>query len=107
MVGQAVISVLDAGEEYVVNFPSGYGRSIFTVPWIELGGNCLVTCAKTGYEARIHFKTKPFYGGSKDLVRAELFPPNDRKKPLMTVEGQWNDKMEAKWYNAQGAVVVS
>ena len=26
MIGQAVISVLDYGEEYIITFPNGYGR---------------------------------------------------------------------------------
>ena len=39
LIGQAVISVIDYDEEYTITFPNGYGRSILTVPWIELGGN--------------------------------------------------------------------
>lgn len=36
-IGQGSIYLLDRGEEYIVTFPSAYGRSILTVPWIELG----------------------------------------------------------------------
>lgn len=33
-------------------------RSILTTPWVELGGKCNITCAKTGYSAEIEFLTK-------------------------------------------------
>jgi len=98
MIGDATISLQEWNEEYVVTFPSGYGRNILSVPWIELGGKCSITCAKTGYYATVEFKTKPFYGGKKDQVRVECFSPNE-KKSFMTVDGEWNDKMFAKYAN--------
>ena len=36
-IGQGTVNLLDHNEEYVVTFPSGFGRSILTVPWVELG----------------------------------------------------------------------
>ncbi|KAK8779739.1 hypothetical protein V5799_018920 [Amblyomma americanum] len=57
-VGQGTIQFLRHDEEYTVNFPSGYGRSIFTVPWIELGGTVDIKCEKTGYSCTIQFHTK-------------------------------------------------
>nr|CAD7397588.1 unnamed protein product [Timema cristinae] len=95
-IGQGCISVLDYDEEYIITFPNGYGRSIFTVPWIELGGSVTITCAKTGYNAKVEFLTKPFYGGRANRIKAEVFSPNERK-PFLTVEGFWNGAMEAKW----------
>lgn len=47
-IGQGIVSVLDYDEEYYLTFPNGYGRSILTVPWIELGGTVQITCPKTG-----------------------------------------------------------
>jgi hypothetical protein len=58
MVGKGVIRLLERDEEYVFTFPSGYGRSILTVPWFEMGGKITVNCAKTGYSADIEFLTK-------------------------------------------------
>ncbi|KAH9369773.1 hypothetical protein HPB48_007740 [Haemaphysalis longicornis] len=104
-VGQGCIMFLRHDEEYVVNFPSGYGRSIFTVPWIELGGNVEITCHKTGYNALIQFHTKPLIGGKKHQLTAEVFPPNE-KKPFMTVTGEWNGVMTAKYTNGEQAVFV-
>ena len=50
--------MLDYDEEYIVTFPNGYGRSILTVPWVEIGGKTTITCAKTGYHATVDFHTK-------------------------------------------------
>ncbi|KAL3249363.1 hypothetical protein MRX96_056057 [Rhipicephalus microplus] len=104
-VGQGCIMFLRHDEEYVVTFPSGYGRSIFTVPWIELGGKVEITCHKTGYNAVIDFHTKPMIGGKKHQLTAEVFPPNERK-PFMTVTGEWNGVMTAKYPNGEQTVFV-
>ena len=58
MIGKAVINLLDRDEEYIFTFPSGYGRSILTVPWFEMGGQITISCPKTGYNADIEFLTK-------------------------------------------------
>lgn len=47
-------------------------RSILTVPWVELGGECNISCSKSGYSANIVFHTKPFYGGKKHRITAEI-----------------------------------
>ncbi|KAB7499008.1 Oxysterol-binding protein-related protein 9, partial [Armadillidium nasatum] len=95
-IGQGCVSLLDLDEEYILNFPSGYGRSILTVPWVELGGTCQITCSKTGYSATVEFLTKPFYGGKKHRISAEAWSPGE-KKPFLVVEGEWNGNMIAKW----------
>lgn len=43
-----------------------------TVPWIELGGSVTINCPQTGYHADIEFLTKPFYGGKRHKVSAEV-----------------------------------
>lgn len=74
-IGQGSIYLLDKGEEYIVSFPSAYGRSILTVPWVELGGSVTITCPQTGYSAAVEFLTKvgfgPFY--SDLIVSTPLF----------------------------------
>jgi hypothetical protein len=57
-VGKAVLSLLDFEEEYIMTFPSAYGRSILTVPWFEIGGQVSISCPKTGFSANIEFLTK-------------------------------------------------
>ena len=95
-VGCGVINVVKHDEQYAVTFPNGYGRSILTVPWIELGGTVTISCEKTGYRASIDFLTKPFYGGKKHRVLGEVYAPNE-KKSFLTVTGEWNGVMQAKW----------
>uniref|UniRef100_A0A3B5LQD0 Oxysterol-binding protein n=1 Tax=Xiphophorus couchianus TaxID=32473 RepID=A0A3B5LQD0_9TELE len=94
-IGQGCVSCLEHDEHYILTFPNGYGRSILTVPWVELGGECNISCSKSGYSATIVFHTKPFYGGKKHRVTAEIFAPND-KKSFCSVEGEWNGVMYSK-----------
>ena len=105
LIGQAVISVIDYDEEYTITFPNGYGRSILTVPWIELGGKIIINCAKTGYSANIEFHTKPFYGGKKHRVTSEIYEPNE-KKPFVNIDGEWNGVMYAKYTTGMNEVFV-
>ncbi|XP_071525487.1 oxysterol-binding protein-related protein 9 isoform X2 [Panulirus ornatus] len=104
-IGQGCVSLIDHDEEYILNFPSGYGRSILTVPWVELGGTCQITCNKTGYSANVEFLTKPFYGGKKHKISAEVISPGE-KKPILTVEGEWNGIMVAKWRDGETMTFV-
>ncbi|MGH0149227.1 UNVERIFIED_CONTAM: hypothetical protein FKN15_021048 [Acipenser sinensis] len=72
-IGQGCVSCLEYDEHYILTFPNGYGRSILTVPWVELGGECTISCSQTGYSASVSFHTKPFYGGKKHRITAEIF----------------------------------
>ncbi|XP_041417403.1 oxysterol-binding protein-related protein 9 isoform X5 [Xenopus laevis] len=104
-IGQGCVSCLDYDEHYILTFPNGYGRSILTVPWVELGGECTINCSKTGYNATITFHTKPFYGGKKHRVTAEIYSPND-KKPYCSIEGEWNGIMYTKYANGENTVFI-
>ncbi|KAH8297393.1 hypothetical protein KR044_011214 [Drosophila immigrans] len=97
-IGEGVVTLVDRSEEYIVTFPNGYGRSILTVPWIELGGSVEIKCPQTGYYANVEFLTKPFYGGKRNKVSAEIYSPND-KKPFVSIAGEWSGLMEAKWHD--------
>ncbi|KAM9476298.1 oxysterol-binding protein-related protein 9 isoform 1-T1 [Clarias gariepinus] len=104
-IGQGCVSCLEHDEHYILTFPNGYGRSILTVPWVELGGECNISCSKSGYSANIVFHTKPFYGGKKHRVTAEIFGPND-KKSFCSVEGEWNGVMYAKWASGENSLFI-
>ncbi|XP_022089201.1 oxysterol-binding protein-related protein 9-like isoform X2 [Acanthaster planci] len=99
-VGQACVSDLKHEEEYIMTFPNGYGRSILTVPWFEMGGKCIISCAKTGFTGTITFLTKPFYGGKRHRVTGEVAHVSDRK-PFMTITGEWNGVLTAKHANGE------
>ncbi|XP_043192017.1 oxysterol-binding protein-related protein 9-like isoform X2 [Amphibalanus amphitrite] len=104
-IGQACVSVLDRDEEYILSFPSGYGRSILSVPWVELGGAITISCNKTGYYANVEFLTKPFYGGKKHRIVAEAFEPGARR-PFLRVEGAWNGVMQIKQDGAEPTTFI-
>ena len=122
-IGQGNVSILSGpgkNEEYLVSFPTGYGRSILSVPWIELGGECSIFCPQTGYYCSVNFLTKPFYGGKLHKVEASLYAPKKdfnnnsnispritttttkilnpelivKGKKLLTIEGEWNGSFE-------------
>ncbi|XP_075981680.1 oxysterol-binding protein-related protein 9 [Anticarsia gemmatalis] len=104
-IGRGIVTLLDTGEEYTLTFPNGYGRSILTVPWIELGGSVVIECVQTGHKANIEFLTKPFYGGKKHRVTCEVFAGVD-KKPYYTAQGEWNTRMDGRWTESGRTEVV-
>uniref|UniRef100_A0A9J8BXZ8 Oxysterol-binding protein n=1 Tax=Cyprinus carpio carpio TaxID=630221 RepID=A0A9J8BXZ8_CYPCA len=104
-IGQGCVSCLEYDEHYILTFPNGYGRSILTVPWVELGGECNISCSKSGYSANIVFHTKPFYGGKKHRITAEIFAPND-KKSFCSIEGEWNGVMYSKLATGENTVFI-
>lgn len=55
-----------------------------------------IACPKTGYNCNIEFLTKPFYGNKKHKITADIFGPDD-KKAFVSITGEWNGVMEAKW----------
>ncbi|XP_062544680.1 oxysterol-binding protein-related protein 9 isoform X2 [Armigeres subalbatus] len=95
-IGQGTVTLCDLNEEYIVTFPNGYGRSILTVPWIELGGTVTITCPQTGYHADIDFLTKPFYGGKRNRIQGEIYGANE-KKSFLSITGEWSGLMEYKF----------
>ncbi|KAG7199975.1 hypothetical protein KM043_014403 [Ampulex compressa] len=102
-VGKGWVNVLEHGEEYVLTFPNGYGRSILTVPWIELGGTATIHCAQTGFHATVEFLTKPFYGGKRNRITCHVMQPSD-KKPFLVINGEWSGIMEAKWADGRSEI---
>uniref|UniRef100_T1GRJ2 Oxysterol-binding protein n=1 Tax=Megaselia scalaris TaxID=36166 RepID=T1GRJ2_MEGSC len=90
-IGQGVITLCDKNEEYTI---------ILTVPWIELGGSVTINCPQTGYHADIEFLTKPFYGGKRHKVSCEIYAPTE-KKSFVSISGEWNGLMEAKWNDSK------
>ncbi|XP_032673207.1 oxysterol-binding protein-related protein 9 [Odontomachus brunneus] len=102
-VGKGWVNVLQHGEEYVLTFPNGYGRSILTVPWIELGGSVTISCLQSGYHATVEFLTKPFYGGKRNRITCQAFQAGD-KKPFLVINGEWSGMMEAKWSDGKSEI---
>lgn len=94
-IGWGSVKLHEHDEEYIVTFPNGYGRSIMSIPWVELGGKVTVNCAKTGYLAEVEFLTKPFFGGKAHRISGSIYRPGF-KKAILTLKGEWNDVIIAK-----------
>ncbi|CAD6189824.1 unnamed protein product [Caenorhabditis auriculariae] len=94
-IGEGIVRLHDFDEEYRITFPSGYGRSIMSTPWVELGGKVKVICEKTGYYADIEFLTKPFFNGKPHRVQGHIYKEG-QKKALLSIRGEWNGVMFAK-----------
>lgn len=43
---------------------------------------------------------QPFYGGKKHRITGEVFGPPPTRKCVLTVTGEWNGVMHAKWANS-------
>jgi len=99
-VGHATVTFHELDEKYIITFPSGYGRSIMSTPWIELGGKVEVKCEKTGYYAEIEFLTKPFFGGKPHKIQGGIYKQNI-KKPILAIRGEWNGLIYAKPLNGE------
>ena len=105
MVGDTVLTLLDHGEEYHITFPNGYGRSILTRPWVELGGKCHINCPQTGFNAEIEFLCKPFYGGSRHTLTGTISHVA-QNKPFCKLSGEWNNVMHAEFDGGPKEVFV-
>uniref|UniRef100_A0A7E4V4K8 Oxysterol-binding protein n=1 Tax=Panagrellus redivivus TaxID=6233 RepID=A0A7E4V4K8_PANRE len=104
-VGHAIVTLHDYDEKYTVTFPNGYGRSIMSTPWVELGGRVDVKCEKTGYYAEIDFLTKPFFGGKPHKITGHI-SKQGLKKPILTLRGEWNGVIHAKTAHGDEHVFV-
>ncbi|XP_071795952.1 oxysterol-binding protein-related protein 11-like isoform X2 [Asterias amurensis] len=101
--GEGTIHDMVHNEDYTMTFPSAYGRSILTVPWMELGGRCTIHCAQTGYQAAITFQTKPFYGGKVHRLNAEV--KNPASTIICRVQGEWNGQLEFSYTSGEKKVI--
>lgn len=105
MVGDTVLTLSDHDEEYHITFPNGYGRSILTRPWVELGGKCEISCPQTGFNAEVEFLVKPFYGGSRHLITGSISHVA-QSKPFCKLSGEWNNVMYAEFEGKKKEVFV-
>ncbi|CAI5439059.1 unnamed protein product [Caenorhabditis angaria] len=100
-IGEGVLTLQNYdNEQYTFTFPSGYGRSIMSTPWVELGGKVKVVCEQTGYFADVEFLTKPFFGGKPHRIQGSIYKEG-QKKAILTIRGEWNNVMYAKPQNGE------
>uniref|UniRef100_A0A3Q3JE41 Oxysterol-binding protein n=1 Tax=Monopterus albus TaxID=43700 RepID=A0A3Q3JE41_MONAL len=91
--GEARLTFLNRGEDYVMNMPYAHCKGIlYGTMTLELGGQITIACEKTGYNAHLEFKLKPFLGSS-DSVNEISGKIKLGKEVLATLEGHWDSEI--------------
>lgn len=91
--GEARLTFLNRGEDYVMNMPYAHCKGIlYGTMTLELGGQITIACEKTGYSAQLEFKLKPFLGSS-DSVNQICGKIKLGKEVLATLEGHWDSEI--------------
>uniref|UniRef100_A0A8C4DYX5 Oxysterol-binding protein n=1 Tax=Dicentrarchus labrax TaxID=13489 RepID=A0A8C4DYX5_DICLA len=91
--GEARLTFLNRGEDYVMNMPYAHCKGIlYGTMTLELGGQITIACEKTGYSAQLEFKLKPFLGSS-DSVNEISGKIKLGKEVLATLEGHWDSEI--------------
>ncbi|KAK1340898.1 hypothetical protein QTO34_017295 [Cnephaeus nilssonii] len=91
--GEARLTFLNRGEDYVMTMPYAHCKGIlYGTMTLELGGTVNITCQKTGYSAVLEFKLKPFLGNS-DCVNQISGKLKLGKEVLATLEGHWDSEV--------------
>uniref|UniRef100_A0A3Q0RSI2 Oxysterol-binding protein n=1 Tax=Amphilophus citrinellus TaxID=61819 RepID=A0A3Q0RSI2_AMPCI len=91
--GEARLTFLNRGEDYVMNMPYAHCKGIlYGTMTLELGGHVTIACEKTGYSAQLEFKLKPFLGSS-DCVNQISGKIKLGKEVLATLEGHWDSEV--------------
>ncbi|XP_057179924.1 oxysterol-binding protein-related protein 8 isoform X1 [Triplophysa rosa] len=91
--GEARLTFLNRGEDYVMNMPYAHCKGIlYGTMTLELAGQITIACEKTGYSAQLEFKLKPFLGSS-DIVNQICGKIKLGKEVLATLEGHWDSEI--------------
>ncbi|XP_051912059.1 oxysterol-binding protein-related protein 8 isoform X2 [Hippocampus zosterae] len=91
--GEARLTFLNRGEDYVMNMPYAHCKGIlYGTMTLELGGQITIACEKTGYSSQLEFKLKPFLGSSDSLnqISGKI---KLGKEVLATLEGHWDSEI--------------
>ncbi|KAK6314554.1 hypothetical protein J4Q44_G00140830 [Coregonus suidteri] len=91
--GEARLTFLNRGEDYVMNMPYAHCKGIlYGTMTLELAGQITIACEKTGYSAQLEFKLKPFLGNN-DSVNQISGKIKLGKEVLATLEGHWDSEI--------------
>ncbi|MCI4388637.1 hypothetical protein PGIGA_G00088280 [Pangasianodon gigas] len=91
--GEARLTFLNRGEDYIMNMPYAHCKGIlYGTMTLELAGQVTIACEKTGYSAQLEFKLKPFLGSS-DSVNQISGKIKLGKEVLATLEGHWDSEI--------------
>lgn len=93
MDGTAILTFLKLGEDYTVTMPYAHVKGILIGSLTaELGGVVNIKCEKTGYNAEIEFKLKPFWkkSGECNYLSGKIRMGND---VLCKIDGRWDNEI--------------
>ncbi|XP_023324783.1 oxysterol-binding protein-related protein 8 [Eurytemora carolleeae] len=94
--GDATLSLLPRGEDYVMTMPYAHCKGILMgTMTMELGGKVTIECEKTGYSTELEFKLRPFLGGG-EFTNAVSGRLKLGKETLATIDGHWDEKVMFK-----------
>uniref|UniRef100_A0A8R1DGX3 PH domain-containing protein n=1 Tax=Caenorhabditis japonica TaxID=281687 RepID=A0A8R1DGX3_CAEJA len=94
LAGKLKLTLLNLGETYIVNLPYANCKGIMIgTMTMELGGEVVIECEKTGYRTTLDFKLKPMLGGAYNQIEGSIKYGNDR---LASIEGAWDGVVRIK-----------
>ncbi|GBG81210.1 hypothetical protein CBR_g31882 [Chara braunii] len=96
MKGRRLLMLDEYKETYEFSSPRLSFRFL-PIPGAEWVGTCKVGCAKTGYEAQVHFKAKSLFGlgGGTNRVEGRIKSISS-KKTLYEIDGYWDSAVTIK-----------
>ncbi|KAI8339116.1 hypothetical protein BC941DRAFT_394549 [Chlamydoabsidia padenii] len=95
-IGRAVLYVKPFEEQYIIDFPHLLIRGFLTgAAYIELGGNCSITCSN-GVQAVMEFVPKPWFGGEYNHLKGSISYEGTERYEL---SGRWSHQ---SYYNKKG-----
>ena len=90
-IGHAVYHIDSFDEDYLITLPSLHIENLMLgSPFVELDKSTTIT-SSSGYVSKIDYAGRGWVTGKKNSFTATLSKIGSEKKPLYTVEGQWND----------------
>ncbi|XP_015272965.1 PREDICTED: LOW QUALITY PROTEIN: oxysterol-binding protein-related protein 5, partial [Gekko japonicus] len=91
--GQAKLTFLSSGEEYVITMPYAHCKGIlYGTMTMELGGKVTIDCEKSSHRAELEFKLKPFFGGSTSMnqISGKI---KLGEEVLASLDGHWDGEV--------------
>ncbi|XP_077787377.1 oxysterol-binding protein-related protein 5 isoform X2 [Podarcis muralis] len=91
--GQAKLTFLSSGEEYIITMPYAHCKGIlYGTMTMELGGKVTIDCEKSNHRAELEFKLKPFFGGSTSInqISGKI---KSGEEVLASLDGHWDGEV--------------
>ncbi|GAA5826444.1 hypothetical protein JCM10212_001397, partial [Sporobolomyces blumeae] len=95
--GTNCIKLTAHGEEYTIQRPSSYVRNLLLgTPYIEVVGDLIVACARTGAKAVISFKAGSTWGGESSRNKVVGKVLDSSGKAVHELVGKWDENVDRK-----------